>query len=125
MDFTTDRGIAPAWDGTAYTASSSLYTDLIPAYARALPSDDQWGNAFEIHSGSSWTAAWLGMTPAGGNDDFAVGSLGRDGADGWTDVTAFNFGTAGAVFYVNDFNGDLISWNGQFVCRPATTSSGT
>lgn len=126
MDYTTDRGVAPAWDGTPYTNASSLYTDLVPAYARALPSDDQWGNGFLIYGGSDFNSSPPWGFTSSGNDDFAIGSLGRDGADGWTDASgAFNFGTAGAVTYVNDFDGDLISWNGQFVCRPSTTSSGT
>lgn len=124
MDFTTDRGIAPAHSGT-YTIADTETMGLVPAYAKVIPTTDQWGNDFELRSGSSWTAAWLGMIPAGGNDDFAVGSLGRDGVDGWTGVSAFDFSSAGAVFFVNDFNGDLISWNGQFVCRPATTAAGT
>jgi type II secretion system protein G len=123
MDYTTDRGSSPAWDGSAYTSASSIYTDLCPLYAKAIPSNDQWGNPFAIHSGSSWSAAWLGMTPSGGNDDFAVGSSGRDTA--WT----FDFSTSGADYYsvdsMADFNNDLVSWNGQFVCSPRTAASGS
>ncbi|MEE8377007.1 MAG: hypothetical protein V3R45_01425, partial [Candidatus Aminicenantaceae bacterium] len=80
--------------------------------------------SFVVHSGSSWTAEWLGMAPSGGNDDFAVGSPGRNGA--WE---TFNFGTSGPDFYINeemaDYGNDLVSWNGQFVKRPSSTSSGT
>jgi len=123
MDYTTDRGSSPAWDGTAYTNTSTVYTDLVPLYAKAIPSNDQWGHTIAIYSGSDWSAAWLGMTPTTGNDDFAVGSSGRDTA--WT----FDFSTAGADFYtieaMTDFNNDLVSWNGQFVCRPAVGTSGT
>jgi len=123
MDFTTDRGSAPAWDGTAYTASSSVYTDLVPMYTQTVPFNDQWGNSFVIQSGSTFTSGWCGITPTSGTDDFAVGSPGRD-----EDFT-FDFTTAGALFYVNeqmsDYENDLVSWNGQFVCRPTTTSSGT
>jgi len=123
MDFTTDRGSAPAWDGSAYTASSTLYDDLVPMYTQAIPFNDQWGNSFTINSGSSWSAAWLGMTPTSGDDDFAVGSPGRN------DTYSFDFSTSGALFYINeemaDYENDLVSWNGQFVCRPTTTSSGT
>ncbi len=120
-DYTTDRGAAPDWDGAAYTSSSSLYTDLVPFYAKAIPSTDQWGNDYLIYSGSSWSAAWLGMDPAGSNDDFAVGSYGRDGAVG---PDTLDFSSTGAVYYVNDFDKDLISWNGQFVRAPRT-SAGT
>ncbi len=117
MDFTTDRGIAPDWTGT-YTDANLVTLGLVPNYARVIPTADQWGNGYEIHSGASWTAAWLGMIPAGGNDDFAVGSFGRDGIPDFLWDGTPNF-------YVNDFFEDLISWNGQFVLRPATTSSGT
>lgn len=118
MDFTTDRGIAPAWTGT-YTAANLVTLELVPNYARAITTTDQWGNGYQIHSGSSWSAPWLGMDPTAGDDDFAVGSPGRD------DSFTFNFGAIGIDYYVNDFEKDLVSWNGQFVCRPATTSSGT
>jgi len=123
MDYTTDRGSAPAWDGSAYTNSSSLYTDLVPLYAKAIPATDQWGNSFAIYSGTDWDSAWLGMDPDGSVDDFAVGSSGRD-----TEYD-FNFGTSGASFYsidaMSDFNNDLVSWNGQFVCSQRTTAAGT
>lgn len=124
MDYTTDRGSAPGWDGSAYTNSSSLYSDLVPLYAKAIPANDQWGNAFVIHSGSDWSAAWLGMTPASGSsDEFAVGSPGRN------TTFAFDYSTAGASYYsidaMSDFDNDLVSWNGQFVCSPRTTAAGT
>lgn len=123
MDYTTDRGAAPAWDGSAYTSSSSLYSDLIPLYAKAIPATDQWGNAFVIHSGSDFTN-FLQMIPAtGSRDEFAVGSPGRNTA------FEFDFSEAGASYYsieaMSDFDNDLVSWNGQFVCSPRTTAAGT
>ncbi len=123
MDYTTDRGSAPAWDGAAYTASSSVYTDLVPLYAKAIPTADQWGNNLVINSGSSWSSAWLGMTPpSGSTDQFAVGSPGRN--------TTFSFDySSGTSFYtidaMSDFDNDLVTWNGMFVCRPATASTGS
>jgi prepilin-type N-terminal cleavage/methylation domain-containing protein len=124
MDYTTDRGAAPAWDGSAYTAASSISTDLIPLYAKAIPATDQWGNQIVINSGSDWTAAWLGMVPAtGSSDEFAVGSPGRNA------TFSFDFSTAGAEYYVidamSDFDNDLVTWNGQYVCSPRTATAGT
>jgi prepilin-type N-terminal cleavage/methylation domain-containing protein len=123
MDYTVSTGSAPAWDGSAFTISSSVYTDLVPFYAKAIPYTDQWGNAFVVHSGSGWTATWLGMTPSSGStDEFAVGSPGRN------TTFSFDFST-GASFYavdsMDDFDNDLVSWNGQFVCSPRTTAAGT
>ncbi len=117
MDYTTDRGIAPDFAGLEITNTSSLYTDLIPDYARAVPSSDQWGNNYIVFSGASFGSNGWGFTSSG-DDNFAVGSPGREGE------FTFNF-TSGADFYEPDFDGDLISWNGQFVCRPSTTASGT
>jgi len=124
MDYTTDRGSAPAWDGSAYTSSSSVYTDLVPLYTKAIPTGDQWGNQLIIYGGSSWSSAWLGMTPtSGSSDEFAVGSPGRNS------TFSFDFSTSGASFYqiesMADFNNDLVSWNGQFVCSPRTALSGS
>jgi len=123
MDYTVSTGSAPAWDGCAYTVSSSVYTDLVPFYAKAIPFNDQWGNAFAIYSGSSWSSAWLGMTPSSGSsDEFAIGSPGRN------DSYSFDY-SSGASFYtvdsMDDFDNDLISWNGQFVCQPRTTAAGS
>jgi len=124
MDYTTDRGSAPAWDGSAYTSSSSLYTDLVPLYTKAIPTGDQWGHQFVIYSGSSWSSAWLGMAPStGSTDEFAIGSPGRNTA------FSFDFSTSGANYYVidtmADFENDLVSWNGQFVCSPRTATAGS
>lgn len=122
MDYTVSTGSAPAWDGSAYTRDSSVYTDLVPFYAKAIPYNDQWGNSFAIYSGSSWSSAWLGMDPDGATDEFAVGSSGRD-----TEFT-FDF-SSGADFYsvdsMSDFDNDLVSWNGQFVCSPRTAAAGS
>ncbi len=123
MDYTVSTGAAPGWDGSAFTSASSVYTDLVPFYAKAIPSNDQWGNPFAIYSGSDWSSAWLGMDPAGATDSFAVGSSGRDTA------YTFDFSTSGADYYsvdsMADFNNDLVSWNGQFVCSPRTAAAGT
>ena len=124
MDYTVSNGSAPAWDGSAYTRTSSVYTDLVPFYAKAIPFNDQWGNSFVIQSGSTFTGGWCGITPsAGTTDDFAVGSPGRN-----SDFS-FDFSSTGADFYtvddMTDYDNDLVSWNGQFVCRPATTSAGS
>ncbi|MEE8377544.1 MAG: prepilin-type N-terminal cleavage/methylation domain-containing protein, partial [Candidatus Aminicenantaceae bacterium] len=87
MDYTTDRGIAPNFGGTEITSQSSLYTDLIPDYARAMPSSDQWGNNFIVFSGASFSSNQWGLTSSG-NDSFAVGSPGREGEFTFTYVEA-------------------------------------
>jgi len=123
-DYTVDHGNAPAWDGSAFSRTSSVYTDLVPFYIKGMPSTDQWGNNIAINSGSSWSAAWLGMTPSSGaTDEFAVGSSGRNS------TYAFDYSSTGAYYYVvdamADFDSDLVMWNGIWVCAPRTSASGS
>ena len=119
MDYTTDRGSAPAWDGSAYTSSSSVYTDLVPLYAKSLPVKDPWGNNYLIYSGSSSEGTRGMKFSPGSSDEFIVMSLGRDG-----EMDSWSFDEAGASFYeitsADDYNNDLVSWNGMFVRSPKT-----
>jgi len=123
-DYTVDNGSAPAWDGSAYTNTSSIYTSLVPFYVKGLPSTDQWGHDFVIHSGSSWSAAWLGMTPTtGATDEFGVGSPGKN------TTYSYDYSSTGVYFYqinsLDDFDNDLVMWNGNWVCAPRTTTAGS
>lgn len=118
MDYTVSYGRSPEHTGP-YNETSSLYKDLCPAFAESLPIKDPWGNNYLVYSGSS-SEGILGMHfAAGTSDEFIVMSLGRDGKmDSWS------FDDAGASFYeitsADDYNNDLVSWNGQFVRSPRT-----
>lgn len=123
-DYTVDHGSAPAWDGSAYTRTSSIYTALVPFYIKGIPTTDQWGHNIVINSGSSWSSAWLGMTPSSGStDEFAVGSPGRNTS------FSFDYSSTGTYYFtvdsMDDFDNDLVLWNGNWVCAPRTTAAGS
>jgi len=118
MDYTTDRGRSPEHTGP-YDESSSLYTDLCPMYAESLPIKDPCGNKYLVYSGSSSEGTHGMVFAAGTSDEFIVMSLGRDG-----ELDSWSFDESGTSFYeissAEDYNNDLVSWNGQFVRSPRT-----
>ncbi len=116
MDYTTDRGVAPAQAGT-YDENSEFYKKICPNYASSIPIKDPWGNNYLIYSGSSSEGTRGMKFSPESSDDFIVMSLGKDGTpDSWL------FDEDGVSFYeitsANDYNNDLVSWNGQFVRSP-------
>jgi len=122
--YITDHGSAPPWDGSPYTQTSSIYVALVPYYYKGIPIEDEWGYKIVIHSGPSWSSAWLGMTPRGDTtDEFVMGSPGRDGD------FDFDYSATGSDFYIinsmDDFDNDLIMWNGNWVCAPRNVSTGS
>jgi type II secretion system protein G len=121
MDYITDHGAGPNYGADLAGPSDAVATALVPFYTKTLPINDQWGNPFSVYSGTSMTSGVRGMT--GEADEYIVISEGRDGiASSWTWTTA-----SGAFLYVvdsiDDFNNDIINWNGQFVCAPRTAGS--
>ena len=121
-DHITDHGVVPAWSGT-YTNSSSIFSDLSPFYVRVLPVNDQWGTGYLIYTRDqaqdNWGAAYADGSDFG-NDEFIVGSYGRDAAvssDYEYDPT-----TPDAGFYeienLPSFNNDLACWNGSWIVGP-------
>jgi type II secretion system protein G len=121
-DHITDHGIVPISNGV-YAVGSEVYTSLCPFYVRVLPINDQWGTGYLIYcrgnAEDQWGAAY---TVAGdfGNDEFVVGSYGRDAIPG-TDYV-YDPSNPGAGFYVIDslpsFNHDLANWNGSWIVGP-------
>lgn len=118
-DYITDNGIAPTQDG-ALTASSGIVGDLTPFYLKVLPLNDQWGFALQIFGGTAVVANGVvsGVTSAG-YDDFLVASLGRKNA-----VEGFAYDAADpnkglfVVGSMEDFEKDLIAWNGSWIRCP-------
>lgn len=123
LDYVTDHGNAPTNAAAdALIPGGACYDALIGFYTKALPRADQWGNDFIVVSGASMS--YRGMTAGTGvEDEFVVASLGRDDVQSswvWSLAT-------GAFLYIvdalDDFNNDIINWNGQFVCAPRTSGS--
>ena len=120
-DHITDHGVVPAWDGSEYSQGTVIYDGLCPFYVRVLPVYDQWGNYLRIYTrlqAEHWGATYTDGSIFG-NDEFVVGSAGRDGEELGP---MFNPATPEGAFYeinsVNDFNNDLVAWNGSWIIGP-------
>ncbi len=119
ISYTTDMGGAPPSPGGSLQPDSPMYSDLAPFHIQAVSSRDRWGTPFQV---------WTGLDCAGhfgidaselGRDDFVIQSFGRDGLDeGYT----FDPSNPDNSFYIiqkmEDFNKDLIIWNGNWIRAP-------
>jgi len=121
-DHITDHGIVPAWSGT-YSNSDSIFSDLSPFYVRVLPVNDQWGTGYMIYTRDQAQGQWGAAYADGsdfGNDEFVVGSWGRDAAVS-TDYE-YDPSAPDAGFYeienLPSFNHDLAAWNGSWIVGP-------
>ncbi|MFQ6082247.1 MAG: prepilin-type N-terminal cleavage/methylation domain-containing protein [Candidatus Aminicenantia bacterium] len=117
-DYITDNFQAPTDPGGALSESATIVGELIPFYIQHVPLGDHWGNAFLCRTRTGWTLYGITST---GLDEYIIASTGRDGAgDGWT----FDATSTGDDFYVvdslDDFNNDIVFWNGDFVHGPRT-----
>lgn len=127
-DYVTDNGKAPdagSQDGVL-TSGNNFIKALSPFYLKVCPVNDQWGNAFSVHTGTA-AASINGIEATDvGDDDFVIVSFGRKGAnEGFTylpdtpDVGLFT------VSSMADFEKDLINWDGSWIRAPRTASSGS
>jgi len=132
MDYVTDKGVAPTATGAALTENDALVTALRGFYLKTVPLKDQWGHFLYASTGKSCSSNAFGITlPSGqgdwGDDEFIVGSSGRDTdcADygAWSDENPY----AGLyeVSTMNDFNKEIVNWNGSLVVGPRAAGSTT
>jgi len=127
-DYITDNGIAPIQTTGTYTASVQFYKDLSPFYIKVMPITDQWGTGFNVWCGT----AVNGKYAIGGalGDDFVVASFGRDKALGGGSTPWAGFVTTdpeSGLFVVKtgeDFNYDLVMWNGSWISAPRSAQAG-
>lgn len=115
-DYVTDNGIAPKQNGI-YDEDSEFCNSLSPFYIKELPIKDPWGNNYRVYCGTSVKGNY-GVEHAG-YDDFMVVCLGRDGKE---EIWEYNSGDPNAGLFIvsspEDFNKDLIIWNGSWVRAP-------
>jgi len=117
-DYITDKANLDLINsGGALTPGGPVALALSPFYVKVLPTNDQWGNPFEIYTGTNADGVY-GVTNSAA-DDFLAASLGRDTtAEGW----AYDPTNPEAGLYVintnQDFNRDLVNWNGTFIRGP-------
>ena len=116
-DFVTDNGITPEQDGT-YDENSEFYKALSPFYVKVLPIKDNWGNNFRVYCGEACNGIYRGITGCNSRD-FIIVSFGRNGKkEDWE----YNRKNSAAGIYeletLDDFDKDIVVWNGSFVRAP-------
>ncbi len=129
MDYVTDKGNVPAHSG-ALQDSDALIQALQGFYMKVFPQRDQWGNPYIVDTqdqiASTWNCVYAdGAEP--GDDDFVVGSYGRDGGVG-PNIDYDPQNPSGSLYEVSkmaDFNEDIVNWNGSLVIGPRTAAGTT
>lgn len=126
MDYVTDRGNVPAHNGVL-EANDTIEIALRGFYLKVVPINDQWGNPFLVYTREACDGNFgiaLGSGETWGDDDFVVGSYGRDNAEGPTYSYSVTDPSAGLyeVRAMKDFNEDIVNWNGNIVVGPRTAA---
>jgi len=115
-DYVSDNGVAPKQDGP-YDENLEFIKALAPFYVRNLPVHDGWFNPYLVYCGEACNGKY-GISGCGA-DDFVVVSYGRD-----KKKEAFTFNPSNpeaGIFEIEsaeDFDKDLIMWNGSWVRAP-------
>ena len=117
-DYITDNGTTPKQNGV-YDENSDFYQGLSPFYVRMLPVKDPWGDNYKVYCGKK-VNGHFGISGAS-TDDFLVVSYGRDNI---LEPFVFDSSNPEAGLYlirsVEDFDKDLIMWNGSWIRAPRT-----
>ena len=128
MDYVTDKGNIPVHTGSL-AKGDQIVSALEGFYMKVVPINDQWAHPFIVDTRTAITTNFISSLPTGytpGNDDFVVGSYGRDGVAG---NLKYNYQDPSASLYdvnsMNDFNNDIANWNGSLIVGPRTASSTT
>jgi type II secretion system protein G len=125
VDYITDHGswLNVTQDGDL-TSPSSFTTAIATFYVKVLPVNDPWNFPYKAYCGKTAVDGYItGGTADTGDDDVAVASWGRDGAEGPIYMASIYSSTtpeAGRynVSRMSDFNYDLVSWNGSWIVGP-------
>ena len=131
MDYVTERGNVPTHDGELKATGDTIVTALQGFYLKIVPINDQWGNPFQVFTRDACEGNFGIALPSGdewGNDDYVVGSYGRDNTEGPTYKYNLTDPTTGLyeVKAMKDFNEDIVNWNGNIVVGPkAGVGTGT
>ncbi|MGQ9578401.1 MAG: prepilin-type N-terminal cleavage/methylation domain-containing protein [Candidatus Aminicenantales bacterium] len=131
MDYITDKGNAPTTANGQIAPNDQTVQALQGFYLKVMPIRDQWGNYFLIYGGTNCSGnAWSIPLPSGqnewGGDEFMVGSNGRNGSPGdhiWDsqDLSLNLY----QVKSMEDFNKEIVNWNGNLVIGPRTAGGTT
>lgn len=98
---------------------SELYHALVPDYSNSLPAKDPWGNEYRLYFSSSLKGQYGLSEKDIGADDILVVSYGRDGL---MEIWFFDADDPEAGLYsgfsMDEFDNDLVMWNGSWIRRP-------
>jgi len=132
MDYVTDKGMAPTGVNGQLTGEGDTVVKALQGfYLKTFPVRDQWGHFFYVYTGEDCGGNAFSISlPSGqnewGDDAFIVGSSGRNTAT--TDVT-YDATDPGKNLYevgsMQDFNKEIVNWNGSMVIGPRTGAATT
>lgn|GEM_PF-4400650 len=113
IDFVTDRGVAPEQAGI-YGENTPFYKSLNGIYIKNLPIKDPWDNNYHVYCGKAIEGKY-GIRNAQ-SDEFLVVSFGKDGKEEFWTFDPNNL--TGGLFTDQDYNKDLIIYNGTWIRGP-------
>jgi len=127
-DYASDHGQAPDsgnQDGPL-TTGCQFIRDISPLYITVCPINDQWENAFQVHTGNAVAGIFGIQSTDIGAADVLVYSYGRDQQLG---PESFSFDRSDPeqglyqIRAIEHFKYDLINWNGSWIHAPRKTES--
>jgi len=127
-DYITDhgsfQGITQAGD---LAAQNTFILAISPFYVKIVPVNDAWGTPYQVYAGEAAVEGALSNVAAAdiGEDDFVIGSFGRDKATGptYSMVTYDPANPEAAIYNVSsmaDFQEDMVNWDGSWIVGPRT-----
>lgn len=119
MSYITDNGRAPTSPEGEVDLGSDIVGELNALHIRPFAITDRWGNSLCVWTGLGVGGVFGIDAEEVGIDDYVVQSLGRDGED---EGFAYNPEDTDSNLYLvldaEDFNRDLIIWNGSWIRAP-------
>lgn len=129
--YITETGYAPDSENQAgpLQSGSNFVAALSPTFMKACPIRDQWGNPFQVYTGTTVSSAYSIPASGLGTEDFLIFSFGRDGASGGSVTYTYQVGNPENSLYnmdsMDDFNNDLINLNGAWLHAPRISYVGS
>ncbi|MGB8952637.1 MAG: prepilin-type N-terminal cleavage/methylation domain-containing protein [Candidatus Aminicenantales bacterium] len=123
--YLSDVGVAPTNPEGAITPGNQFLRDLAPFHIKAIPINDQWGNALRVWTGTAVSGEFGIEIGDVGDDDYLIQSLGSDGLDEGFIYDRENPQDFYPLNSILDFRKDLIQWNGQWIHAPRAAQSGS
>ncbi len=123
MEYVTDKGVAPAGGNGPVQKNTGVVAALEGFYVKVFPINDQWANPFQVYTGNNVSGQWgvsYGEGVDFGDDEFVVGSFGKDKQYDSTPGYDPEDTTAGLyeVSTMKDFENDIANWNGSLIVGP-------